>query len=102
MIGAVAVGFGVIGFIAANWEEWAPAVNSSPRSRSPGSYAAGYLRDRTQSRPRIGEALYLLGVLLFGASLFLVSQMYNVEAHDPLALLLWAGRRSRPRSSARA
>ena len=57
-----------------------------------GSYAAGFhLRERTGSRPRVGEALYLLGVLLFGASLFLVGQMYNVEAHDPLALLLWAG-----------
>jgi uncharacterized membrane protein len=49
------------------------------------------LRDRTGSRPRVGEALYLVGVLMFGASLFLVGQMYNVQAHDPLALLLWAG-----------
>ncbi len=57
-----------------------------------GSYAAGYhLRDRTGSRPRVGEALYLVGVLLFGASLFLVGQMYHVKAHDPFALLLWAG-----------
>jgi hypothetical protein len=28
---------------------------------------------------------------MFGASLFLVGQMYNVQAHDPFALLLWAG-----------
>ena len=42
------------------------------------------------SHPHVGEVLYLLGVLLFGASLFLVGQMYNVEAHDPLALLIWA------------
>ena len=93
VIGAIAVGFGVIGFIAANWEELSHAVRLVLLTGAvAGAYAAGFqLRDRTGSRPRVGEALYLLGVLLFGASLFLVGQMYHVEAHDPLALLLWAG-----------
>jgi len=93
VIGAIAVGFGVIGFVAANWEEMSHGVRLALLTAVVGgSYAAGFhLRDRTGSRPRVGEALYLLGVLLFGASLFLVGQMYNVEAHDPLALLLWAG-----------
>ena len=93
VIGAIAVGFGVIGFIAANWEEMSHAARLVLLTLAvAGSYAAGFhLRDRTGSWPRLGEALYLLGVLLFGASLFLVGQMYNVQAHDPLALLLWAG-----------
>ncbi len=93
VIGAVAVGFGVIGFVAANWEGMSHAARLALLTLAvAGSYAAGFqLRDRARSYPRVGEALYLLGVLLFGASLFLVGQMYNVEAHDPLALLLWAG-----------
>ena len=93
VIGAIAVGFGVIGFVAANWEGMSHAARLALLTLAvAGSYAAGFqLRDRTSSYPRIGEALYLLGVLLFGASLFLVGQMYNVEAHDPLALLIWAG-----------
>jgi uncharacterized membrane protein len=93
VIGAIAVGFGVIGFVAANWEEMSHGVRLALLTAVvAGSYASGFhLRDRTGSRPRVGEALYLLGVLLFGASLFLVGQMYNVEAHDPFALLLWAG-----------
>ena len=93
VIGAVAVGLGVIGFIAANWEETSHAVRLALLTLAvAGSYGAAFqLRDRTGSWPRLGEALYLLGVLLFGASLFLVGQMYNVQAHDPLALLLWAG-----------
>ena len=92
-ITASAVGFGVIGFIAANWEEMSHAARLVLLTLAvAGSYAGGFhLRDRTGSWPRLGEALYLLGVLLFGASLFLVGQMYNVQAHDPLALLLWAG-----------
>ena len=93
VIGAVAVGFGVIGFVAANWDELSHGARLALLTAAlAGSYAAGFqLRDRTGSRPRLGEALYLLGVLLFGASIFLVGQMYNVEAHDPLGLLLWAG-----------
>ena len=93
VVGAVAVGLGVIGFVAANWDGMSHAARLTLLTVVvAGSYAAGfYLRERTGSYPRVGEALYLVGVLLFGASLFLVGQMYNVEAHDPLALLLWAG-----------
>lgn len=92
-IGAVAVGFGVIAFVAANWEELSDAARVALLAVAvAGSYAAAYqLRDRSGSRPRVGEALYLVGVLLYGASIFLVGQIYNVEAHDPFGLLLWAG-----------
>jgi uncharacterized membrane protein len=92
VVGAAAVGFGVIGFLAANWEAMSHGLRLSLITAAVGgAYAAGYeLRDRTGRLPRVGEALYLLGVLLFGAALFLVGQMYNVEAHDPLALLVWA------------
>ena len=92
VIGAIAVGFGVIGFFAANWDAMSHALRLTLLTLAvAGAYAGGYqLRERSGTHPRIGEALYLLGVLLFGAALFLVGQMYNVEAHDPLALLLWA------------
>ncbi|MBA3348111.1 MAG: DUF2157 domain-containing protein [Actinobacteria bacterium] len=92
VIGALAVGFGVIGFLAANWDALPhPARLALITVAIAGSYAGGYwLCERTGRHPRVGEALYLLGVLLFGAALFLVGQMYHVEAHDPLALLLWA------------
>lgn len=92
VIGALAVGFGVIAFVAANWEEMAHGVRLALLTVAvAGAYAGGYqLRERTGRLPRVGEALYLLGVLLFGASIFLVGQMYHVEAHDPLGLLLWA------------
>ena len=69
VIGAVAVGFGVIGFIAANWDGMSHGVRLALLTAAvAGSYAAAYhLRERTGNRPRVGEALYLLGVLLFGA-----------------------------------
>ena len=92
VIGGITLGVGVIGFVAANWDGMSHGARLALLTLAlAGSYAAGFhFRDRTRSRPRVGEALYLLGVLLFGASLFLVGQMYNVQAHDPLGLLLWA------------
>lgn len=91
-IGAIAVGLGVIGFLAANWDAMSHALRLALLTGAVGSaYSGGYqLRERSGGHPRIGEALYLLGVILFGAALFLVGQMYNVQAHDPLALLIWA------------
>jgi len=88
--GAVVVGLGVILFFAANWDgipRWTRLVLLVAALVS--AYGAGdRLRD---TRPRIAHAFVVLGVLLFGASVFLVGQMYNVSTHDPLAFLLWAG-----------
>lgn len=93
LIGAAAVGFGVIGFIAANWDGLSQAARLLLLTLAVGAtYGAAYhLRERTGRLPRVGEALYLLGVILYGASIFLVGQMYDVQAHDPFALLLWTG-----------
>ena len=92
-VGALAVGFGVIGFFAANWDGLSHALRLLLLTgATAGAYAGAYhVSERTADHPRVGEALYLLGVILFGSSLFLVGQMYNVQAHDPFALLLWAG-----------
>jgi len=92
VIGGITVGVGVIGLVAANWEELSHGLRLALLVLAiVGAYAAGYrLREGRGTQPRIGEALYLVGVLVFGASLFLVGQMYHVEAHDALALLFWA------------
>jgi uncharacterized membrane protein len=90
LVGAVSVGLGVILFFAANWDAIPPFVRlAALLGGIVALYGAG---DRVRSsRPRVGEAFLLLGCLLFGASLFLVSQMFNVSTHDPLAFLVWAG-----------
>jgi uncharacterized membrane protein len=88
VIGAVVGGLGVILFFAANWD----AIPRPTRvilllATVVGAYVGGdFLRAR---RPAVGQALLLLGALSFGASLFLVGQMYHVQAHDPLAFLVW-------------
>jgi uncharacterized membrane protein len=88
VIGAVVGGLGVILFLAANWDAIPrPARVALLLAAMIGAYGGGdALRLR---RPIVGEALVFLGALLFGAGLFLVGQMYHVQAHDPLAFLVW-------------
>jgi uncharacterized membrane protein len=92
IVGATVVGVGVILFFAANWD----AIPRGARlallvGALVASYAGGfYLREVRRAYSGIGHALILLGALLFGAGLFLVGQMYHVQAHDPLGFLVWA------------
>jgi uncharacterized membrane protein len=90
LVGAIVVGLGVILFFAANWDtipRWTRLLLLVAAIVA--AYAgADRLRDL---RPAIAHALAVLGVILFGTSVFLVGQMYNVSTHDPLAFLLWSG-----------
>jgi Predicted membrane protein (DUF2157) len=69
------------------------------RSRSPGSavfYTAGFWLLEIRRAPRnVGHGFVFVGAVLFGASLFLVGQMYNVEAHDALGFAVEAPRYER-------
>jgi uncharacterized membrane protein len=91
LVGAVAAGLGVILFFAANWDAIPrPARVALLVGALLGAYGGGYvLRFARRTRPAVGTALLFLGGILFGATIFLVGQMYHVQAHDPLAFLLW-------------
>jgi uncharacterized membrane protein len=88
-IGVVAVGVGVILFFAANWDG-IPKLGRLVLLLVglAGTLAGGEaLRGRY---PRVGEAVTFLGGLLFGAAIFLVGQMYNVDdRHASAGFLLW-------------
>lgn len=90
-IGAVVAGLGVVLFFAANWDGIPRPVRVLMLLvLVVGSYGGGFaLRERGRHQ-YVGAALLLLGGLAFGASLFLVGQMYHVQAHDPLAFLVMA------------
>jgi uncharacterized membrane protein len=91
-VGAIVAGLGVILFFAANWDAIPrPTRVAALLATIAAAYGAGYvLRHARGTRPNVGEALLLLGAIAFGAGLFLVGQMYHVQAHDPFAFLLWS------------
>jgi uncharacterized membrane protein len=88
-VGAVVAGLGVVLFVGANWDGMPrPTRVLLLLALVATAYGAGYvLRELRGTHPHLGEALYLLGGLAFAAEIFLVGQMYHVDAHWPLAFL---------------
>ncbi len=91
-LGAVLVGAGIFSFIAANWDGIPNGLKIVLIvAFMVAAYAAGWeLREQRRS-PRIGEAMMLLGVILYGAGIFLIAQMFNIRANWPDGFLLWMG-----------
>ena len=81
VIGAVLFGVGTILFLALNWDsiaDWLKIVLLTLTTF--GAYYAGFvLKYEKQNYPKVGASLIFLGALLFGVSIFLVAQIYNVN-----------------------
>lgn len=91
MLGSVLLGAGIIAFFASNWDYlpgWAKL--GSVLLTMVGAYTAGYrLRYVGTTYRGTGDALLFLGLPLYGATIFLVSQGYHVNAGAPWLLWLW-------------
>lgn len=90
-IGAILVGLGAILFVGSNWREMGNLLKTAVLVGSTAiSYVTGYiLQYERENYPKVGAALQFLGTLLFGASVFLIAQMYHVNAHNHTLLLVW-------------
>ena len=89
-IGAVLVGAGIFSFIAANWLEMTKPIKIGIILISMiVSYGAGwYLKEKSELQ-KTGDALILLGSIIYGAGIFLVAQMFNIRANWPDGFILW-------------
>lgn len=85
------IGLGIILLVAANWEE-------IPRLVRLGlilivmllCYASGYYLAYQQGNyPKLGQALLFLGLLSYGAGIWLVGQMYHLSSYNATGLGLW-------------
>jgi len=90
-LAVVLIGIGAILFFAANWAEmprWGKlAVVFAPLA---GSFLLAWrLRFSPGEHPAIGEALLLLGAILYGSAIFLVAQIFHIRAHWPNGVLWW-------------
>ena len=89
--GAVLTGLGAVLFIASNWDKLGNAVKIAILVVATfGTHALGYwMTYYKRHLPRVGSALLFLSALLFGASVFLIGQMYNVRANSHWLVLIW-------------
>lgn len=89
-IGAILIGVGVISFIASNWDlmsKFSRVVLLFCCMLT--SYFISWWLEVNTNYTRIAKAFLLIGCIVFGATIFLVGQMYNVRGNWPDAFILW-------------
>lgn len=92
-LGAVLLGIGIISFFAANWPEIPKLARLAILLGAMWSsfFVASWLYSpRRADESSIAKALVLLGVILYGSSIFLIAQTFHIQAHFPNGILFWA------------
>lgn len=90
--GAVVIGLGVILLFAYNWDG-IPKFGKLALVFLAliGAHAGGVrLLARGGWQSKLGEALAALGTMFYGAGIWLVAQIYNIDEHYPNGFLFWA------------
>jgi uncharacterized membrane protein len=90
-IGAVIVGLGIILLFAYNWQYMSKTAKLLVVFSSLViSHGTGlWLFRKSERFGGMGEALTVLGSMLFGSGIWLVAQIYHIEEHFPTAFLFW-------------
>lgn len=88
LLGAILLGAGMIMFFASNWQyipKWGKIVLVLiPLMLFYFSSALTY-----NNYPRVSRTLLLLGCIMFGSGIWLVAQIFHVNAHFPNGILFW-------------
>ncbi|MCA9393424.1 MAG: DUF2157 domain-containing protein [Candidatus Omnitrophica bacterium] len=90
-IGALLLGIGAFLFMASNWTAFSSVTKVILMLGVTGAvYYGGYsLRYERKDYPLVGNALLFLGSLLFGVTVFLIAQIYHVNANSHWLVLTW-------------
>jgi uncharacterized membrane protein len=92
VFGAILVGVGVIVFIASNRQDF-ELSRGVKVGLMVGSvifvYLVGYLVRYESRFSTLGDAVIFLGTMLYGAAVFLIGQVYNIQANDPSLPFYW-------------
>ena len=90
IFGAILVGLGIIAVLAANWDAISDAAKIGVMVvATTTAYVVGWLLAYRFESPRTGIALILLGAIIYGASIHLIAQAFNVEVNHPLLMPAW-------------
>lgn len=89
-IAAILVGAGIFSFIASNWQGMdKPMKITVITSLMVLSYALGWYLKEKLNFVKSGGSLIFLGLIIYGAGIFLVAQMFNIRASWPDGFILW-------------
>ena len=91
IVAALVLGAGIVSLFAANWDELPTVVRSGALIAGMlVAYGAGWALIERYDMERIGSALLLLGAVLFEASVFLFTDIYELPTNTPLLFLVAA------------
>ncbi|MEO6867990.1 MAG: DUF2157 domain-containing protein [Gaiellales bacterium] len=90
-LGGLLVGLGVLLTVAANWD----SISDTGKLLTIivamlVSYGIALMAEVRGAAQWVGTAGYTVGTLVFASGVFLLGQLYNVRAHDPLGFLVIA------------
>ncbi|MGE5705044.1 MAG: DUF2157 domain-containing protein [Clostridia bacterium] len=89
ILAAILFGLGVLAFIASNWGGISPVGKLLIIFVSLVLAYIGGEKLRGRDYVRLGTALTLIGLAIFGAGFFLIGQMYHLSANPVNAFYLW-------------
>ena len=91
IVGACLVGGGAISFVAAHWDSIAIGVRIGLLlAVMLGCEVSGFILWKVRgTREKLGQALVVLGAVIFGANIFLIAQMYHLHGPPHNAFGVW-------------
>lgn len=89
-LGAILLGFAALSFVAANWAEMSKLTKVVLLFTAMGSAYGAAIYCHLKKRPGYANIATLLGLLLFGVNIALVSQIYHISGDVSDGLLLWS------------
>lgn len=91
ILGVLLLGSGIVTYFAANWGEIPKLVKLIILFGFMWlAYGAAWHALRDEHAPLLGQALLLLGVILFGSNIMLIAQVYHIDSHFPNGVLMWS------------
>ena len=89
ILGAILLACGVVLFVSAHWDQIGPGARYALVLGMVAVFHLGGSWARKHYRG-LSTALHAVGTISIGAAIALVGQIFNIQEHWPVAILLWA------------
>jgi len=91
VLGSIFLGIGIMWITLSNWDGMPDIVKIIVLLGSTGGliYLGYEIGFNKKNFPKTGHSLVLLGAILFGSSIFLIAQIYNVETNASYLIFVW-------------